>query len=342
MGVLAALQGDDEGGGGEAPGGDIRTTSAVLHADDDDADTSERRNEGHTAAAVGFFNNETAEAFTALFLERHAGNVNHTASGGGGAVASPACSERPSGVRRCRTDLFLRPAPVPGSTLEGGFTRVPEGSDFKAGDVLYQRTAYSVAPFREADGGESARRLRETRQALLWPLRVERVEVDDFLMAWRDAERAAIAAAGPTGVELAQEGQLARATEGLGRTAALKANCWAAAAAVHDGQFKHGPGVVSLGLIDELLLHDVEMFGAGEECGGAAATVEVVLIMPTRGRPMYMTIGLEIEAALLAVPGVRTVTVRCNWEEDAAWTARSMDAEAHEAIFGRTDGLARL
>lgn len=209
---------------------------------------------------------------------------------------------------------------------------MPEGGDFKAGEMLTQDSAYSIAQYREDDDGESARRLLDTRDRLLQPLQLTSIDGDSAVMAWRQAERAAVT----TTSVYSLKGQLShpRRYEDLGRTAALKEACWAAAATVHDGQFKHGPNIVSLGFVDDLLLHDVEMSGVGEECGTAAATVEVVLVMPTQGRPMYMTIGVEVEKALLTLPGVRAVHIRCTWDDAAAWSVPSLDEQAYEVIFG--------
>ena len=153
---------------------------------------------------------------------------------------------------------------------------MPLSGDFKAGEVLTQASAYSVAQYRADDDGESAGRLLDTRDKLVQPLHLKSVDGHAAIIAWREAERVAVAT---TGLDPAN-GQLSHSYEGLGPSAALKQACWAAAATVRNGQYKHGPDIVSLGLVDDLLLHDVEIPGVGEECGAAAATVEVVLVMP--------------------------------------------------------------
>ena len=65
---------------------------------------------------VGFFNSESHAAFMALFLERTATNhLDPTSTISAG----------------CRTDQNLRIAPVDGSTLAGGFSRVPVGERYE-------------------------------------------------------------------------------------------------------------------------------------------------------------------------------------------------------------------
>ena len=115
----------------------------------------------------------------------------------------------------------------------------------------------------------------------------------------------------------------------------MKRACWHAMDAVKDGQYKHGPSVAALGYIEDLLLHDLEPEGVGEEDGGAAAVVEVVMVMPTRGRPKHMTVGLDLEAALMAVPGVRGVEVKCTWAAGTEWGVRNLSVAAHDTVFGK-------
>ena len=127
---------------------------------------------------------------------------------------------------------------------------------------------------------------------------------------------------------------LARPREGLGRSAALKSACWDAMATVHDGQFKHGPDVAALGYVEDLRLHRFEQCGAGEEHGAAACEVEIVMTMPTAGRPKFMSIGLELQEAVLAVPGVRDVVVVTRSDDDGeGWSLASMDASAQDAVL---------
>ena len=51
---------------------------------------------------------------------------------------------------------------------------------------------------------------------------------------------------------------------------------------------------------------------------------------------MYMTVGLDLEAALMAVPGVRSVEVKCTWASSAEWGVRNLSMAADTAIFGRS------
>ena len=198
---------------------------------------------------------------------------------------------------------------------------MPVGERFRAGDELWQRNAYSVAPF-DREGGHA--KVEALRQALRQPLVLSAAGgTDEFAALLRGT-----AAAGTP----MSDDVLARPGEGLGRSAALKSACWDAMATVHDGQFKHGPDVAALGYVEDLRLHRFEQCEAGEEHGAAACEVEIVMTMPTAGRPMFMSIGLELQEAVLAVPGVRDVAVTRS-DDDEGWSLACMDVSAQDAVL---------
>lgn len=172
---------------------------------------------------------------------------------------------------------------------------------FPAGASLVQKNAYVVSPFDQKSG---AGEVEQLRHKLLNPLAVQAVPLPQ--MAARPG------------------GRIARTGEGSS-SAALKQQLWTQLNTVRDEQLY---GVTS-GIVDLGYVRDVR-FRRG--------TVEILLTMPHRGRPVADFLvwqgGGRVETGireqLLSLPGVNEVLVRQTWEP--AWTPSRLSTKAREEL----------
>ena len=114
----------------------------------------------------------------------------------------------------------------------------------------------------------------------------------------------------------AAAGALARTGEGP-ESRETKAALWAALRTVRDEMFYLADAnVVDMGYVYDLRLQ-------GE-------TVQAVMTMPQRGRPLHMFIGQHMKRSLEETPGVRSAVIDLTW--DPPWTPDRMSDAGLEAM----------
>jgi metal-sulfur cluster biosynthetic enzyme len=171
----------------------------------------------------------------------------------------------------------------------------------KEGSTIYSKNAYVTVPFNSADGPAQIEKLREELKA---PLSIKSGTINLTIKAIRSDQ------------PLARKGE-------SGDSPISKALLWQALGNCKDPQLYHSDiSIVELGLV-----YDIRVQGD---------TVNVILAMPHRGRPLgsYFTHGssslqqgpesqgrtsLSIPDALLKVPGVKKVTMTQTW--NPGWTS---------------------
>lgn len=171
----------------------------------------------------------------------------------------------------------------------------------KEGSTIYSKNAYVTVPFNSADGPAQIEKLREELKA---PLSIKSGTLNLTIKAIRSDQ------------PLARKGE-------SGDSPISKALLWQALGNCKDPQLYHSDiSIVELGLV-----YDIRVQGE---------TVNVILAMPHRGRPLgsYFTHGssslqqgpeaqgrtsMSIPDALLKVPGVKKVTMTQTW--NPGWTS---------------------
>ena len=221
--------------------------------------------------AVGFFNRQSRDAFIALRLEHRA--------------------EKFDGLKHSG-------APILNYQLHGQlWSRWAASGNpkFQKGAILYQKNAYSTAPFPEKGGAEMVEVLRHQ---LLNPLVASEGEFPGNLQANAPA------------------GRLGRPGE-CGDSPIPKADIWAALKECKDDQLY----TVDANVVDMGYIYDVRVRGD---------RVHVVMTMPHRGRPKYGFIGNPIRKRLLQLRGVRDVIIENVW--DPPWSANRLTDAGGRAL----------
>eukprot|EP01051_Picozoa_sp_SAG22_P011018 SAG22_NODE_1028_length_5942_cov_3.188088_2_plen_267_part_00 len=230
--------------------------------------------------------------FAALFTERHAEARSATIGGLKPVPTTDWAGGWPKGglSPTVRTDRFLRAEPAGGSSLAGGWSRVPSCNSFRAGESLGQAALYLAGLPAESPAAIGNLAAQLSRR----------------LVVAGPATAAGTAAAQLPPPPPPPAGVLARCGEcAAGGGGGVKAECWAAAAAIPDPQFKFGPGIGELGVLSDIRLASSK--GQQQVPGRWAVTAEIM--MPHPGRPQYMFLGKLVAAALNLVDGVGSVEV---------------------------------
>ncbi|MBI4583090.1 MAG: metal-sulfur cluster assembly factor [Planctomycetes bacterium] len=183
------------------------------------------------------------------------------------------------------------------------WSRYPvESAVLNKGAVFSQRNAYLVSSYPETVGGGAIERLRHQ---LLHPLEARSESI-------------------PRAEEPRSSGALARPGE-TPESAPLKSALWKALQDIRDEQlYKVDANVIDLGLV-----YDVRARGG---------TVEILITMPHRGRPVHHFFAAQgggrlsegIRERLLRVEGVREVAVSFTW--NPPWTAARLTVRGRRAL----------
>jgi len=241
---------------------------------------------------VGFYNHASRDAIFALHLEHRLDGPSAAPDGGGRVAAVPA---EQRAVLRHADGPMMSYVPHGHVWSRWALRGTPR---LLAGDTLWQRNAYLVEPFPEGAGGAL---IEGWRARFLAPLAVT-------------AAAGGLPEAPPAGAAAA--GALARTGEGP-ESRETKAALWAALRTVRDEMFYLADAnVVDMGYVYDLRLQ-------GE-------TVQAVMTMPQRGRPLHMFIGQHMKRSLEETPGVRSAVIDLTW--DPPWTPDRMSDAGLEAM----------